>query len=185
MARGRIRHGEEPLVPIVIHGRRPLRVKAVLDTGFTGHLCLALRHRRSVAITRVGTAPATLADGRTIQETVYVGDVTFDGQLRHLPITLTQAAGARHDRPTGGCRESDRAAAGTGHNRRGVRHFCRRAAPAGPPLPQLRRPGVIIPTAASPETCFSGHTNALACATPSPAKLCLSPILCGSGIASI
>ncbi len=91
MIRGRIRRNEEPLVPLVLLGRGSRRVEAILDTGFTGYLCLARRHRRGMALVPVGTAREVFADGRTRNETVYAGDIRFDGRRQRIPIVLTGA----------------------------------------------------------------------------------------------
>ena len=77
---------------IAIHGARPTRIQAVVDTGFTGHLCLAARLRRSMNLRRSGDVEMELADGRRVQQPAYLGKVTFDGRPRTVLVTLTRSA---------------------------------------------------------------------------------------------
>jgi clan AA aspartic protease len=63
-----------------------LRVDAVIDTGYTGCLCLPAR-----TIVRMGFAwrrrsTATLADGSVSLFNVYDGTVLWDGHRRSIPI---------------------------------------------------------------------------------------------------
>jgi clan AA aspartic protease len=91
MIRGLINTQGEPLVPLVLHGMRKRRIDAVLDTGFTGHLCLAQRHRRSVKLTPVGEVETELADGSRILQPVHIGEITFAGVTRQVFVTLTRS----------------------------------------------------------------------------------------------
>ena len=89
---GSVTSAGEPVVPVTIHGQaRRVRIAAILDTGFTGELCLARRHRRTMKLERLGEAEAELADGSRITQAVYAGRVTFDGELRRVLVTLTNS----------------------------------------------------------------------------------------------
>jgi clan AA aspartic protease len=93
MIRGRIRDGVEPIVSLTLHGRRASReIEAILDTGFTGHLCLAKRHRAHLQLTPVGEVETEMADGRRVSLRAHTADVTFMRQRRTIIVTLTSAA---------------------------------------------------------------------------------------------
>lgn len=91
MIRGRINTQGEPFVPLMVHGPRTRRIEAVLDTGFTGHLCLARRHRREMHLTAVGAVETELADGSRTMQRVYLGQVTFAGDRRQVFVMLTKS----------------------------------------------------------------------------------------------
>lgn len=91
MIRGRLGSGGEPVVTITLHGRRPRAIEAVLDTGFSGHLCLSRRQRSFMRLRRVGRQPFELADGHQVIEDVFLGEVTFDGRRQRVLVTLTAA----------------------------------------------------------------------------------------------
>ncbi len=91
MIRGRINAQGEPFVPLVVHGPRAQRIEAVLDTGFTGHLCLSRRHRRQMHLTSVGEVETELADGSRTMQRVYLGHITFAGDRRPVFVTLTKS----------------------------------------------------------------------------------------------
>jgi predicted aspartyl protease len=63
----------------------------VLDTGFTGHVCIARRHRQKLALSRIGMIDSELADGSRVEQTAYLGSVSFDGQRRSVLVTLTDS----------------------------------------------------------------------------------------------
>ena len=67
-------------------------IEAVLDTGFTGHLCLARRHRRSMNLRLVGEVETGLADGSRTMQPVYLGTITFFGVARPVFVTLTRSS---------------------------------------------------------------------------------------------
>lgn len=81
----------EPSVPITLHGRSTTLIDAVLDTGFTDFLCLSRRHRKKMALRKVGENVSAFADGRQVLEPVYLGQVTFDGVRQKVLVTLTNA----------------------------------------------------------------------------------------------
>jgi len=89
VTKGRISKHGEPVVPVALHGSRTHRIEAILDTGFTGHLCLARRHRRLVKLSRVGDVETELADGTRITQAAYLGRVTFVAETREVLVTLT------------------------------------------------------------------------------------------------
>jgi predicted aspartyl protease len=92
MIRGRISSQGAPFVPLTVHGSRKRRIEAVLDTGFTGHLCVARRHRRWMHLNPVGEVETELADGSRTMQRMYVGHITFGGVKRQIFVTLTRAS---------------------------------------------------------------------------------------------
>ena len=91
MIRGRVRGGREPLVRVTIHRTRPSAIEAVVDTGFTGHICLAAHLRRRMALRRAGEVEIELADGRRVLQAAFLGEISFDGRQRTVLVTLTRS----------------------------------------------------------------------------------------------
>lgn len=90
MTRGSFSRWGEPLVPVTLEGRRT--IQAVLDTGFTGTLCLSSRQRGKTRLVPFGRIPTILADGSRIQSPTYLADVTFNGARAWVVVTTTTAA---------------------------------------------------------------------------------------------
>ena len=86
-----VRDGREALVPVVLYGARPATVRAVVDTGFSGHLCLAARLRHRMHLDRVGDVEMELADGRRIRLSAYLGEIRFDRRRQTVLVTLTRS----------------------------------------------------------------------------------------------
>src|SRR6202158_4706773 len=101
MIRGRINAQGEPFVRLVVHGARKRRIKAILDTGFTAHLCLARRHRRWMDLRPVGDVETELADGSRTMQPAYLGQITFVCGTRQVFVTLTASSGSLRRRGVG------------------------------------------------------------------------------------
>ena len=87
--RGRVvSGGREAVVPLPILGSGGSRVKveAVIDTGFTGHLTLPADVVRSLALSRRGFVEVELADGGTTALGVYDARVLWRGRERFVPV---------------------------------------------------------------------------------------------------
>jgi clan AA aspartic protease len=91
MIRGRVTSEGEPLVPITLHGRRSARIEAVLDTGFTGHISIARRHRSKMRLAKLGKIESELADGSRVVQAAYLGAVSFDGERKAVLVTISDA----------------------------------------------------------------------------------------------
>lgn len=92
MTRGRLDADLTPYLPITLHGTRDTTIDAIVDTGFSEHLCLARRLRRRMSLIFLGWQSFELADGRTVREPVYEGEVTFDGARQRVLVTVTRSA---------------------------------------------------------------------------------------------
>jgi clan AA aspartic protease len=81
----------EPTVPLILHGPSTPRIAAVLDTGFSDYVCLSRANQKSMNLQPVGRMPYELADGSLVDEDVFLGEVTFDGQRQRVLVTLTDS----------------------------------------------------------------------------------------------
>ena len=61
-------------------------IEAIIDTGFTNYLSLPQTWVDALALTRLDAADVTLADGETIQVSIFEGVVVWDGQDRLVEI---------------------------------------------------------------------------------------------------
>lgn len=64
----------------------PLRVEAVVDTGFTGALTLPASLITALSLSPVSSTRVMLADGSLVPANVYVGDVLWNGAPRRVRI---------------------------------------------------------------------------------------------------
>ena len=88
---GHVTTDGDPVVTIDIHGARRFRIEAILDTGFTGHLCLARRYEKRVRLVRLGDIESELADGSCVTQPEYAAEVSFDGERRRVLVMLTDS----------------------------------------------------------------------------------------------
>lgn len=91
MTRGYFGKAREPVVTITLHGSKARRIEVIIDTGFSGYLCLARRFRRHVRLRRVGREVFEYADGRRAELPVFLGRITFAGRRHEVLVTLTDA----------------------------------------------------------------------------------------------
>ena len=91
MTRGRFNHKDEPLIEVTLLGKRRRAIEAVIDTGFSGDLCLSSRFRRSLQLVRYGSSEFELADGTRVVEPVYGARILFDGKQVAVLVTLTSS----------------------------------------------------------------------------------------------
>lgn len=72
-------------------GARTLRIEAVLDTGFTGHLTLPRVVVERLALPLVGSAESVLADGSVVLEDVCLATVLWHGRERPVRVLVFDA----------------------------------------------------------------------------------------------
>ncbi len=90
MIRGRVTDLLEPVIGLVLKRAGRLKeIEAIVDTGFSGYLCLSLRYIADISLEYAFTDEFELADGRTISEDVFLGEVIFDGEEREIFVVFT------------------------------------------------------------------------------------------------
>lgn len=72
-------------------GSETLRVKAVIDTGFTGHLTLPPAAVQSLSLPVVGSAESVLADGSLILEDICIARILWHGRERPIRVLIADA----------------------------------------------------------------------------------------------
>lgn len=70
---------------------REVRVEAVVDTGFTGHLTLRPETVEHLALSVVGSAESVLADGSTVIEDFCFARVVWHEEPRPVRVLVTDA----------------------------------------------------------------------------------------------
>ena len=65
-----------------------------MDTGFTGHICLAAHLRRRMALRRAGEVEIELADGRRVLQAAFLGEISFDGRQRTVRVEFVRGGTA-------------------------------------------------------------------------------------------
>jgi clan AA aspartic protease len=79
-----------PMADVEVAGiRRKVAVKAVIDSGFDGHLCLPTESAVNLGLELSGRNEVELADGSRIRELVFKGVVHFPGKKRRVDVSLT------------------------------------------------------------------------------------------------
>ncbi len=91
---GRVDAGaREAVLPLRVlggEGNRTEEVDAVVDTGFTGALCLPPERVRSLSLPLVGRGVAVLADGRAVETRVHRARVVWNGRERVARVLATE-----------------------------------------------------------------------------------------------
>ena len=79
-----------PKTEIIVGGsRRSELVKAIIDTGFDGYVCLPVDIAENLGIQLTGRTVAVLADGSEKADLLFSGWVEFLGRRRNVEICLT------------------------------------------------------------------------------------------------
>ena len=78
----------------VIGARQEITVRANLDTGFDGWVCLPIRLAIQLGLELCGFQTVELADGTEKEELVFAGEVTFGDRREEVDVTLTSAQDA-------------------------------------------------------------------------------------------
>jgi clan AA aspartic protease len=72
-------------------GASSLRVEAVVDTGFTGHLTLPSATVEALVLRIIGSAESMLADGSLVMEDVCLARVLWHGGERPVRVLVADA----------------------------------------------------------------------------------------------
>jgi len=94
MIRGEISPSGSPIIETrIIGGRAEVIVKGLLDTGFTGHLCLPITTAVSLGLELTSIENLELADGTILEdEPVFRGKIEWNGDVIVVDIVLTKSA---------------------------------------------------------------------------------------------
>jgi len=96
MIKGEISVSGSPILKAKIIGSRAeIVTDGILDTGFTGHLCLPITTAVSLGLELIDVENVELADGTIIEdEPVFSGRMEWGGEIIKTRIVLTKSADA-------------------------------------------------------------------------------------------
>jgi len=81
-----------PQVDVVVGGtRRKVKVRACIDTGFDGDVCIPIETALDLGLELIGAENVELADGSCNRELVFRGYALFLGRRRTVHILLTRS----------------------------------------------------------------------------------------------
>ena len=90
MITGYVNEALEPMIEIGLKaGERLTKIVAVVDTGFSGELCLSAQLIDRLAMEFAFVERYELANGEVLVEDVFRGTIEFDGQEREVDLILT------------------------------------------------------------------------------------------------
>lgn len=90
--RGHVGDGaHEALLTVTVSGPSGDReIEAVVDTGFTGALCLSTEQIEDLGLPVVGRGAAVLADGRAVETRYHRGRVLWHGSERGVQVLAAE-----------------------------------------------------------------------------------------------
>ncbi len=90
MIQGVINETLEPIVEIGLKGQEAVeRIYAIVDTGFSGHLCLSQHHVDKLTMVFHHVERYELANGEVLVAEVFRGTIEFDGEDRGVDVIVT------------------------------------------------------------------------------------------------
>jgi clan AA aspartic protease len=90
MIRGRVSPGLESVLEIgLVQGDSVTIIPAVIDTGFSGMLCLAARYLDQLDFTFQFQERYELANGDIVEQDVFAGRIVFDGREQEVEVIVT------------------------------------------------------------------------------------------------
>ena len=90
MIKGHVNDSLEPVVEIGLkRGESVTMIPAIVDTGFSGYLCLAEGHIDQLEMTFTFVERYELANGEVIAKDVFLGNVVFDGREQEIDCIVT------------------------------------------------------------------------------------------------
>ena len=94
MIKGEISDSGSPIIKTKIIGSRvEIVTDGILDTGFTGHLCLPITTAVSLGLELIGLEKVELADGTILEdEPVFSGRMEWNGGIIDVDSVLTKSA---------------------------------------------------------------------------------------------
>ena len=80
-----------PMVDVQVAGtRKRIRIRAILDTGFEGQVCLPIELAVPLGLELSGRMQYQLADGSLKRDLLFKGNAFFLGKKRRAVISLTE-----------------------------------------------------------------------------------------------
>jgi len=90
MIQGHVNEALEPIVEIDLKREEVMVIiPAIVDTGFSGYLCLSERHADKMTMAFHHVERYELADGEVVTKDVFRGVIRFDGQEQKVDVILT------------------------------------------------------------------------------------------------
>jgi len=90
MIKGYVNEALEPVMEIGLkRGDVITMIPTVVDTGFSGYLCLAERCIDQLEMTFEFAEPYELANGEVVVKDVFRGSIVFDGREQEVDLILT------------------------------------------------------------------------------------------------
>ncbi len=87
---GRVTEALDPVVELGLkQGDAITAIPAVIDTGFSGMVCLAERYLEQIALTFRFIERYELANGDVVAQDVFEGHIVFDGQEQEVELIVT------------------------------------------------------------------------------------------------
>jgi clan AA aspartic protease len=93
MIEGDILANGSPVIQLrVLGSRHEAIVACIIDTGFTGFLCLPISLAVTLGLELIETTSTELADGTLVEnELVFAGQAEWDGMIMDVSILLTRS----------------------------------------------------------------------------------------------
>jgi clan AA aspartic protease len=75
----------------VIGSKKKAKVEALIDTGFTGYVCIPVKVARDLGLELCGEEEYELANGQWITQFLFKGQVRFLGKTLDVQLSLTNS----------------------------------------------------------------------------------------------
>jgi len=90
MIQGYVNEALEPVIEIGLkRGEATEFIPTIVDTGFSGHLCLSQRHEEKIEMVFHHVERYELANGEVVAMDVFRGTIVFDGREQEVNLILT------------------------------------------------------------------------------------------------
>lgn len=76
----------------VIGSKKTEKLRAVIDTGFAGHLCIPSKIAEKLGLELIGVVETVLGDGQWVKQYEFSGKVKFMGETKDVAILLTSGS---------------------------------------------------------------------------------------------
>jgi clan AA aspartic protease len=87
MMKGWVTPTLEPVITLVVRGKPPpRRIRAIIDTGFSGSLCLPRKLVQGLQLKFLGLTRFEMADGQEVEMEASLAKVEFQGAIREVTV---------------------------------------------------------------------------------------------------